>query len=119
MAVNIHVALMIKDQVPTFLFLYHHHNPLNPAIMGVFDSRPFRRTGINKIVAKYPGAYGVPFILLMVLASYGLSSFTQIRYDLHDKKQQKLTKEQELGLSNPERRRKFDIREEYYVRLAP
>lgn len=48
----------------------------------------------------------------MVAASYGLTAFTQIRYDLHDKRVQTLSKEESLGLGKD--RKKFDIREEYY-----
>ena len=70
----------------------------------------------------------------MVGASFGLQSFTQVRYDLHDEKVQnvcsfffsgfvlggflilvKVSKEQALGLDK--NRKKFDIREEYYVRF--
>jgi len=86
--------------------------------MGIFERRPLNPTKLNRTVAKYPGLFGIPFVLLMVAASYGLSSFTQIRYDLQDKKQKQVSKEQELGLNNMERRRKFDIREEYFVRFA-
>ena len=33
-----------------------------------------------------PALFGVPFVLTIVLASFGLSSLTQTRYDLHDRK---------------------------------
>ena len=41
---------------------------------------------LSKHAQKYPALFGVPFILIMVAASYGLSTFTQTRYDLHDQK---------------------------------
>ena len=67
----------------------------------------------------------------MVAASYGLTPFTQTRYDLHDQNVKnvrlhlfiqysfiffnysKMSKEQELNLDK--NRKKFDIREEYFV----
>ncbi|CAA7271079.1 unnamed protein product [Cyclocybe aegerita] len=48
----------------------------------------------------------------MVASSYGLSMFTQTRYDLHDRKVKTVSKEQELNLKA--NRKKFDIREEYF-----
>lgn len=49
----------------------------------------------------------------MVAASWALSSFTQTRYDLRDEKVHAVSKEEELGMKKG--RRKFDVREEYYV----
>ncbi|KAG5338105.1 hypothetical protein E4T56_gene10284 [Termitomyces sp. T112] len=80
--------------------------------MAVFPSKPWRDTPLNKTVKKYPALFGVPFVLIIVAASYGLSTFTQTRYDLHDQKVKQLTKEQELNLDR--NRKKFDIREEYF-----
>ncbi|KAF8329045.1 cytochrome c oxidase assembly protein COX16-domain-containing protein [Amanita rubescens] len=67
---------------------------------------------LSKHAQKHPALFGVPFVLLMVAASYGLSTFTQTRYDLHDQKVKQVTKEQELKLKQD--RKKFDIREEYF-----
>ncbi|RDB23061.1 Cytochrome c oxidase assembly protein COX16, mitochondrial [Hypsizygus marmoreus] len=77
-----------------------------------FSSRPLRTTSLNRLVARYPALFGVPFVLLIVGASYGLTTFTQTRYDLHDQKVKQVTKEQELNLDR--NRKKFDIREEYF-----
>ena len=55
--------------------------------MAVFtpnNARP--KSSLNQIVRKHPGVFGVPFVLLMVAASFGLTTFTQTRYDLHDQK---------------------------------
>ncbi|EKM81323.1 hypothetical protein AGABI1DRAFT_16423, partial [Agaricus bisporus var. burnettii JB137-S8] len=80
--------------------------------MAVFPSRPLNPSKLSRAVKKYPGLFGVPFVLLIVAASYGLTTITQTRYDLHDQKVKQVTKEQELGLKN--NRKKFDIREEYF-----
>jgi cytochrome c oxidase assembly protein subunit 16 len=80
--------------------------------MAPFESRPLNPSRLNKAVQKNPALFGVPFLLLMVAASYGMSTFTQTRYDLHDHKIKQMTKEQELGLNKE--RKKFDIREEYF-----
>jgi len=56
--------------------------------------------------------FGVPFLLLMVGASFGLQAFTQTRYDLHSQKVTQMSREQELGLNR--NRKKFDVREEYF-----
>ncbi|KAG6908701.1 hypothetical protein DXG01_003634 [Tephrocybe rancida] len=80
--------------------------------MAVFPSRTRRETPMGKTLKKYPGLFGVPFVLIIVAASYGLSTFTQTRYDLHDQKVKQVTKEQELNLDK--NRKKFDIREEYF-----
>jgi cytochrome c oxidase assembly protein subunit 16 len=52
----------------------------------VFSSRSFKQTNFSKTIKKHPSVFGVPFLLLMVGASYGLSQVTQTRYDLHDQK---------------------------------
>ncbi|KAF5378285.1 hypothetical protein D9615_008714 [Tricholomella constricta] len=80
--------------------------------MAVFASKPWRQTPMHRTIKKYPGLFGVPFVLIMVAASYGLTTFTQTRYDLHDQKVKQVTKEQELNLDK--NRKKFDIREEYF-----
>ncbi|KAF9443429.1 hypothetical protein P691DRAFT_713286 [Macrolepiota fuliginosa MF-IS2] len=80
--------------------------------MPAFTSRPLDFSRINRAVKKNPALFGVPFVLLMVAASYGLTTFTQTRYDLHDQKVKHVTKEQELRLDK--NRKKFDIREEYF-----
>ncbi|KAG5635624.1 hypothetical protein H0H81_010585 [Sphagnurus paluster] len=80
--------------------------------MAVFSSRPVHQTTLNRTLKKYPGLFGVPFVLIIVAASYGLTTFTQTRYDLQDQKVKQVTKEQELNLDR--NRKRFDIREEYF-----
>ncbi|TFK36431.1 cytochrome c oxidase assembly protein COX16-domain-containing protein [Crucibulum laeve] len=80
--------------------------------MVVFPSRPIQPTTFGSTIKKYPGLFGVPFVLLMVVSSYALTTFTQTRYDLHDQKVKNVSKEQELRLD--QNRKKFDIREEYF-----
>ncbi|KAJ3722886.1 hypothetical protein C8R42DRAFT_578975 [Lentinula raphanica] len=98
--------------------------------MARFDSKPLNPSKLNRAVQKNPALFGIPFILLMVAASYGMSTFTQTRYDLHDHKVKQvrcgflcrsecrttrylqMTKAQELGLDK--QKKKFDIREEYF-----
>jgi hypothetical protein len=54
--------------------------------MPPFSSRPLNERPLHRLVNKYPAVFGVPFILLMVAASYGMTTFTQTRYDLQDQK---------------------------------
>ncbi|PPR02058.1 hypothetical protein CVT24_011157 [Panaeolus cyanescens] len=81
--------------------------------MAIFPSKASQNiSSINRVVRKHPSLFGIPFLILMVGASFGLSTFTQTRYDLHDKKVKFVNKEQELNLDK--NRKKFDIREEYF-----
>ena len=54
--------------------------------MVVFSSKPRNPSALNRLVRRHPSFFGIPFLLLMVGASYGLTLFTQTRYDLHDKR---------------------------------
>jgi cytochrome c oxidase assembly protein subunit 16 len=49
----------------------------------------------------------------MVAGSFFLTPATAIRYEKHDRKVRRLTKEEELGLGKAGRR--VDMKEEYYV----
>jgi cytochrome c oxidase assembly protein subunit 16 len=80
--------------------------------MPVFPRRVHNRTRLHAVLNKYPLLFGVPFVGLMVAASYGMTTFTQVRYDLHDHRVSQVSKEEALGLDK--NRKKFDIREEYY-----
>jgi cytochrome c oxidase assembly protein subunit 16 len=59
--------------------------------------------------------FGLPFLSIVVIGSFALSSFTTIRYERHDKKVKIMTEEEILKLDKD--RRRPDIREEYYVYL--
>ncbi|KAI0934894.1 hypothetical protein AcV5_006588 [Taiwanofungus camphoratus] len=84
--------------------------------MPTFPSHPLNTSPIHRTLRKYPLLFGVPFVVIIVGASFGLQSFTQTRYDLQDQKVSQVNKEQELGLAKS--RKKFDIREEYFVRCT-
>ncbi|KAF7440334.1 Cytochrome oxidase assembly [Pleurotus ostreatus] len=80
--------------------------------MAVFPSNPVNKTPMSQLLRKYPGLFGVPFVLLMVGASFMLTPFTQTRYDLQDQRVKQMNKADELRLD--QKRKKFDIREEYF-----
>ncbi|KAL0946381.1 hypothetical protein HGRIS_012611 [Hohenbuehelia grisea] len=80
--------------------------------MTAFPSRPVNTTTLHRTLKKYPGLFGVPFILLMVGASFMLTPFTQTRYELHDQRVKQVSKAEELRLDK--NKKKFDIREEYF-----
>ncbi|TCD66794.1 Cytochrome oxidase assembly [Steccherinum ochraceum] len=79
--------------------------------MPVFPSNPLNASPFHRNLRRHPAYFGVPFILLMVGASYGLQTFTQTRYDLQDQKVHAVKPEDELSMK---KKRKFDIREEYF-----
>lgn len=57
--------------------------------MAVFESQPFQqktKSSMNRLVRRHPSLFGVPFVLMMVGASFGMTAFTQTRYDVHDQK---------------------------------
>ncbi|KAF8487926.1 cytochrome c oxidase assembly protein COX16-domain-containing protein [Russula emetica] len=80
--------------------------------MPTFPSRPLSKSPLHLRLKKHPALFGVPFLLVMVGASFGLQAFTQTRYDLHSQKVTQMSREQELGLDR--NRKKFDAREEYF-----
>lgn len=80
--------------------------------MAVFPKTPLNTSPVHRTLRSRPALFGIPFVLIIVGASYGLSNFTQTRYDLADQKIRQMNKEEELGLKKD--RRKFDIREEYF-----
>lgn len=61
----------------------------NQVTMPTFQSNPLN-SPIHKVLKKHPGLFGVPFLVLIVGASFGLTSITQTRYDLHDQKFQQV-----------------------------
>lgn len=54
--------------------------------MGAFDSRPLNTTPLNNTLRKNPLLFGVPFVMIMVVASYALVPFAQTKYELQDRK---------------------------------
>ncbi|TVY28588.1 Cytochrome c oxidase assembly protein, mitochondrial [Lachnellula hyalina] len=92
--------------------------------MGTFQNKKFRSAAYsNTIAAKYRVKlarhpfllFGLPFIATMVAGSFFLTPATAIRYEKHDRKVRRLSKEEELGIGKAGR--KVDMKEEYY-RLA-
>lgn len=90
--------------------------------MPTFQSKPFRGASYeNSIAAKYrlrmkhhPFAmFGLPFIMTIVAGSFFLTPAQALRYETYDKKVQKVTKEEQLGIKKG--RRRVDMNEEYYV----
>ena len=90
--------------------------------MAVFQSKKFRpSSSANTIASKYRASlarhpfalFGLPFIVTMVAGSFFLTPATAIRYEKHDRRVQRLSKEEELGIGK--NARKVDMKEEYYV----
>lgn len=113
--------------------------------MPAFQSKRFRRTTTassslgerlgalyRSKLPKHPFVlFGLPFISVMVAASFALTPATALRYERYDRKVQQLSQEEalELGLKgpdgeaegikrNPRRRVVGSEREEYYVRYC-
>jgi hypothetical protein len=56
----------------------------------MFPSKPFNPTPFQSRLKRYPALFGIPFIIIIVGASFGLQAFTQTRYDLQDQKVQQV-----------------------------
>ncbi|KAK9324971.1 cytochrome c oxidase assembly protein COX16-domain-containing protein [Lipomyces orientalis] len=72
-----------------------------------------------KLVKKQPFIfYGGPFLTLIVVASYYLQEFTEIRYKAHDQKKQMATEDDLDPRKNSTNSSRFrnETREEYYKR---
>jgi len=54
--------------------------------MGAFDSKPLNTTPLNNKLRRNPLLFGVPFVLIMVVASYALVPFAQTKYELQDRR---------------------------------
>lgn len=67
------------------------------------------RTRVHRNPTLY---YGVPFVLTIVGASFGLTPFTQTRYVQHDAHVRRMSREEALELQTT--RRPLDLREEYF-----
>ncbi|KAH9980907.1 cytochrome c oxidase assembly protein COX16-domain-containing protein [Lactifluus volemus] len=80
--------------------------------MPAFASRPLNGSPIHQQLKRHPALFGIPFLLVIVGASFGLQAFTQTRYELHSQKVTQMSREQELGLDK--NKKKFDVREEYF-----
>ncbi|KAH7107728.1 cytochrome c oxidase assembly protein COX16-domain-containing protein, partial [Auriculariales sp. MPI-PUGE-AT-0066] len=74
---------------------------------------PKHASVFNKLIRRNPAILGVPFICAIVGGSYGLSQLTQMRYDVHDGRTRQVTTAEQEKLEKM-KKRKFDIREEYF-----
>ncbi|KAH8772936.1 cytochrome c oxidase assembly protein COX16-domain-containing protein [Hyaloscypha finlandica] len=92
--------------------------------MAVFPNKKFRSAAeANTIASRYRSSlarhpfllFGLPFIATMVAGSFFLTPATAIRYEKHDRRVRRMSKEEELGIGKAGRR--VDMKEEYY-RLA-
>ncbi|KAK3310905.1 cytochrome c oxidase assembly protein COX16-domain-containing protein [Chaetomium strumarium] len=92
--------------------------------MTVFQSRKYPSAShgntlgarYRAMMAKHPFLlFGLPFLTVIVGASFVLTPATAIRYERYDRKVRQMTREEELGVGKD--RRKVNIRDEYY-RLA-
>lgn len=81
--------------------------------MAVFARQPLQSSPVVSLARRRPFfMFGLPFISILVLGSFALSSFTQTRYDLRNSKVQTLSQEEALKMDK--KRKKVDIREEYW-----
>lgn len=90
--------------------------------MAVFPNKKFRSSAeANTFAARYRTAlgkhpfalFGLPFIATMVAGSFFLTPAAAVRYEKHDRRVRRLSKEDELGIGKGGRR--VDMKEEYYV----
>ncbi|KAF2115783.1 cytochrome c oxidase-like protein-assembly factor cox16 [Lophiotrema nucula] len=87
---------------------------------GPFASKSFRATLPNSLAAKYRKAltkhpfllFGLPFITTIVAGSFMLTPATALRYERYDRKNQRVSQEEAMGIGKD--RRKVDMKEEYY-----
>src|SRR6186713_2730040 len=92
--------------------------------MPTFQRKTFRPSShSNTISARYRASlhnhpfllFGLPFIATILAGSFFLTPATALRYEKHDRKVRRMSKEEELGIGKE--RRRVDMKEEYY-RLA-
>ncbi|KAI8851385.1 cytochrome c oxidase assembly protein COX16-domain-containing protein [Chytridium lagenaria] len=56
--------------------------------------------------------FGLPFLVVITAATYGLAHMSQVRVDFHEKKLKSVSKQEELKLD--EGRKKVNLQEEYF-----
>lgn len=90
--------------------------------MPTFQNNKFRSTGetnqmgmkYRRMMSKRPFLmFGLPFLAVIVAASFVLTPATAIRYERQDRKVRQMTREEELNVRRAAR--KVDMKEEYYV----
>ncbi|TIA92858.1 hypothetical protein E3P81_01256 [Wallemia ichthyophaga] len=99
-----------------------HHNLIEnnviPKKRKTIQSKPYRQSratsAINNTLRRHPFVtFGLPFITIMVVASFGMSTFTQTKYDRADGKVKELDKKEALQIQKG--KKPVDLREEYFV----
>ncbi|KAF2445166.1 cytochrome c oxidase assembly protein COX16, mitochondrial [Karstenula rhodostoma CBS 690.94] len=88
--------------------------------MAPFTNRSFANTLPNSIAARYRKAltkhpfllFGLPFLTTIVAGSFMLTPATALRYERYDRKNQQISQEEKMGLTQD--RRKVNMKDEYY-----
>ena len=55
--------------------------------MPAFSSTPLNEGSLNRKFRRNPALFGIPFVLLIVGASFAMTTFTQTKYDLQASRQ--------------------------------
>lgn len=93
--------------------------------MAVFQSKKFRPSSASSTLparyrsamARHPFAlFGLPFIATIVAGSFFLTPAAAVRYEKHDRRVQRMGREEALGIGR--NARKVDMKEEYYVSVC-
>ncbi|KAF8498358.1 cytochrome c oxidase assembly protein COX16-domain-containing protein [Gautieria morchelliformis] len=83
--------------------------------MSIFSHKPYKTFNT---IHRHPSWFGIPFVLLIVAASFGLQNLTQTRYELQARRVHEVSEEEQLKLKK--NRKKIDLREEYFkLRAKP
>ncbi|CAG8477657.1 17608_t:CDS:2 [Acaulospora morrowiae] len=81
--------------------------------MPQFLRKPFYKPPAHQVIRKHSFVlFGLPLILAVVSGSFALSYLTQTRYDVHENKVKKVSKEEQLKINKG--RRKVNLQEEYW-----
>ena len=59
--------------------------------MPPFGSKPLHDTPLNARIKRNPLIFGIPFLVLIVGASYAMIPFTQARYDLDSQRKRSVS----------------------------
>jgi hypothetical protein len=54
--------------------------------MGVFTRKPLHESKLQRLFAKHPTWFGIPFVLIILGASFGMEPLMKVRYEMRDKK---------------------------------
>ncbi|KAI8978600.1 cytochrome c oxidase assembly protein COX16-domain-containing protein [Pilobolus umbonatus] len=84
--------------------------------MGTFQNKPYNHSSAFNSVAeqakKKPFIYfGLPFLAIMVVGSFGLAELTKTKFEHRDRRHTVVAKEEALGIDK--NRRTLSLQEEY------